>query len=279
MTSAPAARTSFWQRPATWKPVLLLAGYLVFYLAVVQLVGLLFGDRIDDDDVLAGPASTFFGLTLPIAVGGIALLVFTWRVGKLRQVFGPQPVRGRGWMWLGPVLVVGAIVGHLGATDWNRWDGAEIASLALLGVCIGVTEELATRGLAVAMLRDAGHSERFVVVVSSLLFAAMHTVNLLAGMEPSTVAATVVYTFCFGVCMYLAMRVTGTFWAAVVLHGLTDPTTILSTGGVDEAVGVQDAGGWSALAGLSTFAFMAFALVAVFLVRGHVGSGVPPTRR
>ena len=34
MTSAPAARTSFWQRPATWKPVLLLADYLVFYLAV-----------------------------------------------------------------------------------------------------------------------------------------------------------------------------------------------------------------------------------------------------
>jgi hypothetical protein len=96
VTSAPAARASFWQRPATWKPVLLLAGYLVFYLAVVQLVGLLFGARIDDDDVLAGPASTFFGLTLPIAVGGIALLVFTWRVGKLRQVFGPQPVRGRG---------------------------------------------------------------------------------------------------------------------------------------------------------------------------------------
>ena len=68
MTSAPAARASFWQRPATWKPVLLLAGYLVFYLAVVQLVGLLFGARIDDEDVLAGPASTFFGLTLPIAV-------------------------------------------------------------------------------------------------------------------------------------------------------------------------------------------------------------------
>ena len=51
-----------------------------------------------------------------------------------------------------------------------------------------------------------------------------------------TVAVTVVYTFCFGMCMYLAMRVTGTIWAAIVLHGLTDPTTILSTGGVDEAV-------------------------------------------
>ncbi|MGY1752974.1 CPBP family intramembrane glutamic endopeptidase [Blastococcus sp. SYSU D01042] len=268
MTGTAADRTSFWQRPATWKPVLLLAGYLVFYLAVIALIGLLFGDRIDDD-VVADPVSTFFGLTLPIGIGAVALLLFTWRVGLLRRVFGPQPVRGRGWMWIGPVLVAGAVAGHLGATDWDRWSGAEVASLALLGLCVGVAEELATRGLAVTMLRDAGHSERFVVVVSSVLFAAMHTVNLLAGMELRTVAATLVYTFCFGVCMYLAMRVTGTIWAAIVLHGLTDPTTILSTGGVDEAVGAQDTGGWSALAGVSTFAFMAFAFVAVFLVRGN----------
>ena len=37
-------------------------------------------------------------------------------------------------------------------------------------------------------------------------------------------------------CMYLAMRVTATIWTAIVLHGLTDPATFLSTGGVDEAV-------------------------------------------
>ena len=69
----------------------------------------------------------------------------------------------------------------------------------------------------------AGHGERFVAVVSSLLFALMHTVNFISGMEVSTVLATVVYTFGFGMCMYLTMRVTGTIWAAIVLHGLTDP--------------------------------------------------------
>ena len=82
------------------------------------------------------------------------------------------------------------------------------------------------------MLRDAGHGERFVAVVSSVLFALMHLVNLFAGMELTTVLGTVVYTFCFGMCMYLTMRVTSTLWAAIVLHGLTDPTTILSSGGV-----------------------------------------------
>ncbi|SHF66620.1 CPBP family intramembrane glutamic endopeptidase [Geodermatophilus nigrescens] len=266
-----SSRTGSWDRPATWKAFALVAGYLVFYVAVSQVVGLLAGDRIDDENVVADPGSTFFALVLPIGIGALALLAFTWRVGWLPAVFGRQPVAGRRWMWIAPVLVLAVVVGHAGAVDRDGWTGGEIAVLALLGVCIGVAEELATRGLAVEMLRDAGHGERFVAVVSSLLFALMHLVNLIQGMELRTVLATVGYTFCFGMCMYLAMRVTGTIWTAIVLHGLTDPTTILATGGVDEAVGAQTASGWSTLASVGTFAFMAFALVAVFLVRGRAG--------
>ncbi|MGY1807851.1 CPBP family intramembrane glutamic endopeptidase [Blastococcus sp. SYSU D00669] len=172
-------------------------------------------------------------------------------------------------------VVAAVVVGHLGATDWNRRTGGEIAVLALAGLCIGVTEELATRGLAVEMLRDAGHGERFVAVVSSLLFALMHTVDLLAGMALSTVLATLVCTFCFGTCTHLAMRVTGTIWAAIVLHALTDPTTFPSTGGIDEAVGARTENAWSLLASFGTFAFLVFAVVAVFLVRGRVRPAEP----
>ncbi|MGY1695191.1 CPBP family intramembrane glutamic endopeptidase [Geodermatophilus sp. SYSU D00814] len=268
MTETASPTSPFWDRPATWKPFALIAGYLVFFGAITTVVGTVFGDRIDDDNVVADAASIFFGLVLPIGIGALALLVFTWRVGWLPEVLGRQPIGGRGWMWIAPALVLAVIVAHTGAVDWDEWTSGEIAMLALLGVCIGVAEELATRGLAVKMLRDAGHTERFVAVVSSVLFALMHLINLLAGMELTTVLGTVVYTFCFGVCMYLAMRVTGTIWVAIVLHGLTDPTTILSTGGVDEAVGTQDVSGWSALAVIGTFAFMLFAVIAVFLVRG-----------
>ena len=189
---------------------------------------------------MASATSIFFALVLPIGLGAIGLLVFCARVGWLRDILGPQPIRGSHWMWLAPVLVVAAIGGHLGGTDWSAWTGGQVAMLALAGVCIGVAEELATRGLAVKMLRDAGRSERVVAFVSSLLFALMHTVNLISGMAVTTVAATVGYTFCFGMCMCLTMRVTGTIWAAIVLHGMTDPTTFLSTGGLDEAV--QSAG-------------------------------------
>lgn len=84
----------------------------------------------------------------------------------LRGVFGRQAVRGRRWMWIAPALVLLAVVGHLGATDRSAWDPDRIALILLVGVCVGVAEELATRGVVVRMLQGAGHHERYVMVVS-----------------------------------------------------------------------------------------------------------------
>src|SRR6478735_5957918 len=276
MEKAPEGRVGFWNRPAAWKAVLVIAGYLVYYLAVSQLIGLLFKDEIDADNVLADATSMFFALVLPIGLGAVGLLVFAGWQGWLGDIFGPQPIGGRRWMWIAPVLVVAAIVGHVGETEWSKWTAGQVAMMALAGVCIGLAEELATRGIAVKMLRDAAHSERFVAIVSSLLFALMHTVNLIAGMSLGTVAATVGYTFCFGMCMYLSMRVTGTIWAAIVLHGLTDPTTFLASGGIDDAVTSSQGSGWALFAVAATLAFMVFAVVSAFLIRGKVARPAKP---
>ncbi|WP_327145735.1 CPBP family intramembrane glutamic endopeptidase [Nocardia sp. NBC_01327] len=248
--------------------LVLIVAYLVFYLLVGQLTSWLFGDRIDKDNVVATAPSIWFALVLPIAVGALALVTVTARMGKLAAIFGPQPVRGSGWMWIGPALVLIAIIAHLAGTRWSSWTGAQISAMLVLGVCVGVAEELATRGLTVQILREAGHGERFVAVVSSLVFALMHMVNLISGMELSTVAATVVYTFGFGMCMYLAMRVTGTIWAAIVLHACTDPSTFLSTGGLDKAVGDSGGSGASIIAAFATVLLIVFGVVAVFFVRG-----------
>ena len=58
--------------------------------------------------------------------------------------------------------------------------------------------------------------------------------NLFSGQAVTTVAFTVFYTFGFGVLMYLTLRVTGFLVWAMLVHGLTDPTTILASGGIDE---------------------------------------------
>ncbi|NMM89629.1 CAAX protease family protein [Rhodococcus sp. SRB_17] len=269
-------KSNFWSKPTVWKLLLLILAYLAFYLAVGQVVSRVFADQIDTDNVVGSASSVIFGLALPIGIGGIALLIFTAKMGWLRSVFGPQPIRGKRWMWIGPILVVTAIVAHLSGTDWSSWSAGEILSLLALGACVGLAEELMTRGLAVKMLRDARHTERFVAVVSSLLFALMHMTNLLSGMDTSTVLFTVVYTFGFGMCMYLTMRVTGTIWAAIVLHGLTDPTTILSTGGLDTSV-TETASGATAIATLVTVLLVIFGVVAIFLIRDRTSADQPAT--
>ncbi|MGG7099599.1 lysostaphin resistance A-like protein [Rhodococcus sp. 24CO] len=273
MTNTTPEKSGFFSRPTLWKLLLVVVVYLAFYVAVGQVISRVFSDQINTDNVVASASSIIFGLALPIAIGAIALLIFITKLGWLRSIFGPQPIRGRGWMWIGPILVTAAIAAHLTGTDWSAWSAGEIISLVALGVCVGIAEELLTRGIAVKMLRDAGHGELIVAVVSSLLFALMHTVNFISGMKASTVLATVVYTFGFGMCMYLAMRVTGTIWAAIVLHGLTDPTTILSTGGLDTSV--TGASGASSVASLLTVLLIIFGVVAVFLIRGRVSTDQP----
>ena len=90
MVATSAKSSGFWNRPATWKACLLVAGFLAYYLAVSQLIGFIFGDEIDDDDVLANATSMFFALVLPIGLGAIGLLAFSARVGWLRDLFGPS---------------------------------------------------------------------------------------------------------------------------------------------------------------------------------------------
>lgn len=70
--------------------------------------------------------------------------------------------------------------------------------------------------------------------------------------------------------MYLTMRVTGTIWAAIVLHGLTDPTTILSTGGLDTSV-TTEVSGAAAITSLLTVLLVVFGVIAVFLIRDRIG--------
>lgn len=274
MTDRMPEKSGFWSRPTVWKLLVLIVAYLAFYVAVSQVISHVFSDQIDTDNVVGSASSIIFGLALPIAIGAVALLIFATKVGWLRSIFGPQPIDGSRWMWIGPILVALAIVVHLAGTDWSAWSGGEIVSLIALGACVGLAEELVTRGIAVKMLRDARHTERFVAVVSSLLFALMHTVNFISGMELTTVLATVVYTFGFGMCMYLTMRVTGTIWAAIVLHALTDPTTILSSGGLDTAV-TGTASGATVIATLITVLLVLFGIVAIFLVRGRIGESTP----
>lgn len=178
-------------------------------------------------------------------------------------------------MWLAVVLVLIPIVLRLFATNWSAYTVAIVLTMLFAGLCIGFAEELLTRGYVVNLLRSAGHTERVVMVISSVLFALLHSTNVFTGQSLVTVAVTVVYTFGFGTMMYLWMRATGSIVWAILLHAATDPTTFLATGGIDGHGDASGAEGLISIAGIFNWLYILFALIAIFIVKGRVKDSAP----
>jgi len=258
-----------WDRGGFWPAALVCVVYLALYLLASLLIGRTLGDHVNPDSLFADLPSVLIGLTLPLAVGAVLLAVFVGSLGWFRELFARQPLRGRGWMWIAPAVIGAAILLRLFGTDYGAYSAGVVVVTLLSGLLIGLVEELLSRGIAVRLLRRAGHSERSVMLLSSLLFGLLHSSNAFTGQPLGLVLATIAFAFGFGVCMYLTLRVTRSLWAAVLLHGLYDPTLFLASGGIDQAAdGAQNS--LLTLAGPANILCVLIAVVAVFLVRDRI---------
>lgn len=259
---------AFWNRGGWWKALIVVVVYGVIYQFLPLLFTPLFAG-VEGQALLESPGSVFAQVGFAVLLGSVVLLAFAWTLGWLPgPLFTRQPVYRRWWMWIAPVLVLIPIVLRLIGIDWGLYSAGVVAVAMLSGLLVGLAEELLFRGLVVELMRKAGHKEWAVAAVSSLFFALMHSTNIFTGQPVGTVAYTLVYTFCFGVLMYLVMRVTGNLIWAVILHGLTDPTGFLAVGGIDEnASGTTNAA--LGLVGAATWLLMIGALVLLIFIRGQ----------
>jgi len=218
----------FWERGGWWKALLV----AVVYYGVYQLMGLLVGavfteqSRVRGDDG-SGP-QIFFDIALPILLTSILLVAFAVSTGWLRELFAPQTIRGRGWMWVGVAVVLAINAASFASLDFAAAGAPVILSWLFTGLCVGFAEEVVTRGFVVNLMRKAGHPEIAVGLVSAGVFAALHAGNVFTSDQGvGTTALQVVYTFFFGLCMYLALRVTGNLIWPILIHASTDPTIFL----------------------------------------------------
>ncbi|WP_030157763.1 type II CAAX prenyl endopeptidase Rce1 family protein [Glycomyces sp. NRRL B-16210] len=261
----------FMERGGWWRALLVTAVYLVLYNAGGLLIGALFGDRIDPDDQFADTGTVFLSLVLPLLIGGLLLLAAVAALRWFPPLFDRQPIRGRGWMWIAPVIIVLAAGARVVGTDYGQYAAGVVALTYAGGLLIGFVEEILARGIVIHMLRLSGHSELTVMLLSSLLFSLMHATNLFSGQPVTTVLVTMGFTFVFGIAMYLTLRVTGFLIWPMLLHAITDPSSFLATGGIDEAEsGTTDP--LVSLAGTSVFLYALLGIAALFLVRGRVGA-------
>lgn len=250
----------FWEKGDWWRALILAAGYFALYqlgsLAMLPFVGGL------------DPSSATYALivyVIPIAFGGAILVIFALSVGWLGQLFAKQDVPGRWWMWIAVVTVLLFNVLRFASTDLGAAGFEYIATWLLAGLLIGFAEEVLTRGFVVNMMRKAGHRELTVAVVSAAIFAGLHSGNLLSGQSLFATALQIVYTFAFGICMYLALRVTGTIIAPILLHASTDPTIFLQATYPSTSPLV-------AISGLGNIVVIVVGLVLLIFIRGRVGT-------
>lgn len=205
---------------------------------------------------------------LPLAVGGLLLVGFIASVGWWKDIFGPQPIRGRGWMWIAIVVVLLFNLLRFATIDYGKVGLDVVATWLLAGLFIGFAEEVLTRGIVVNMLRRAGYREIVVAVISAGVFAGLHAGNILSGQSLFATGFQLVYTFAFGILMYLTLRVTGTIIAPILLHASTDPSTFLQTAYPAESA-------LTGVAGLGNIVVIVAGFVLLFFIRGRVGSSQP----
>lgn len=218
----------FWERGGWWKAVILAAAYYGVYQLLSLLVGEVFGKEGGVRGDKGSAMDIFIGVALPIILGSIVLVLFALSLGWLKQLFARQPVRGRGWMWVGVGIVLAINISALLSIDYAKAGLPLVASWLFTGLFVGFAEETLTRGFAVNLLRKAGHGEISVALISSAIFAALHFGNLFTSDQGLiTTLEQVVYTFAFGLIMYLALRLTGNLIWPILIHASTDPTISL----------------------------------------------------
>ena len=247
----------FWERGGWWRALLLVVAYYALY----QLGSFAFLPLVTSTDDPA--ALTWFGTALPIALGGVLLVLFAWSVGWLRELFGPQPIRGRGWMWIAVAVVLLFNVLRFATIDYGATGAGVVVAWVVAGLFIGFAEEVLTRGFVVNLMRKGGYREIAVALVSALLFALLHSGNLLSGQSPLATGFQLVYTFAFGILMYLSLRVTGNLIWPILLHATTDPSIFLQSAYPAD-------GALTAIAAQGNIAVVIAGIVQLFFIRGKV---------
>jgi hypothetical protein len=260
----------FLNKGGFWRLLALLVVYFAIYLGAGQVAGLLRGES-DGDGLLDSVSNVFFTLTFGLIVAAVLLTALTSYLGWNKEIYGRQPVYRSGWMWLGPIIAVVPIALRVLDIDWGGPALSVVLMVLATGLMIGYVEELLFRGIAVKMLRAAGHREFAVAVISSVLFGMSHSINALNGQELQTVGSTVLYTIAFGALMYLTMRSFRFIIAAMILHGLTDPTAILATGGIDEVAETAARGLAAVNGGFTFFVLIPIGIILMLCVRGKAG--------
>jgi membrane protease YdiL (CAAX protease family) len=228
MATSSTTPTRMRVRPSLGVAILVILGYLAVVFGMWATTGLKY------DDVGDTVENVRKGITLSIGVGAVYLVIVTSLLGWWKPAMREPRKVGGGWMWLIPVLLLLGAIANLAGTKWGRIDevGSYVLWLGIGTLFVGFSEELLTRGLAIVGARGNLH-ERWVWVVSGLVFCLMHAPNALFGQSVTSTLQQMVFAFLVGMTYYVTRRIAGALIVTMALHAIWDFSIFIQAHSVD----------------------------------------------
>lgn len=194
-------------------------GVWLLYMAVIVVIQKTSGIAYTDFGDSAG--NLWRGAVLSLIVGSVVLAVVTSWLGWWRPALRERATTKAKWTIIAPLLVVVALVGNLAGIRWSEVTMDFLLAALALGVFVGFTEELSTRGLLLVGLRGS-MAEVWAALISSICFGLMHGLNIFLGQSVASTIPQVGQATLLGLTFYILRRVTGSLIWAMLLHGAWD---------------------------------------------------------
>lgn len=165
----------------------------------------------------ANPALQYIGI-LPLVIG---ILIYLGITKKWTHYFSVKSLIKKETMILSsPLLLVLLIVliGHHGLSSTSV---SNLVQIFIMQICvIAFTEEIIFRGFMLRILLSKGF--KVAVIISSILFALTHSLQLLGGQSLEQTFIQITYAFVVGMVLSLFVIHTQSIIIPVIFHGLNN---------------------------------------------------------
>jgi membrane protease YdiL (CAAX protease family) len=163
-----------------------------------------------------------FALALALVVTGLG----AWR--RLGFAGGLRP--GAFWL-LWPIWADAALAGLQGVANP---DPTRLLGWVLIAMAVAFGEEVIFRGFVMNALGGTG--PRRAVIVSALLFGAVHLIGLLANFDARIIVSQALFAGGIGLALGCVRLMAGSIWPCLIAHAALDALGLITTDGIGAAM-------------------------------------------
>lgn len=202
--------------------------YLVLSILASLIAAVFFGgiDDSETDRLIDGVTDSGMYGTIIVLIVLLFISLYVFKNSRRDIFFERKPFALSTLYYLFPLAWLGVSLVALFNVDYSAYSLGEILLVLLATLAIGANEEIVTRGISLIGLRNSGVAEWKAWLVTVVVFALLHLVNVLGGDNPTILLVTAAG----GTLLYVARRTFNSLFVPIGLHALYDAAFFLLTG-------------------------------------------------